>query len=64
MKYIAWLNGTSVKAGTIPECEAHARRIFNTPSWQETHVGKKTILRITTYGSQRLISETNLGEAF
>jgi hypothetical protein len=27
MKYIAWLNGTSVKAGTIPECEAHAREL-------------------------------------
>jgi hypothetical protein len=59
-KYIAWLNGTSVKAGTILECEAHARHIFNTPAWQETHVGKKTVLRITTYGRQRLVSETVL----
>jgi|HubBroStandDraft_6_1064221.scaffolds.fasta_scaffold318732_2 hypothetical protein len=60
MKYIAWLNGTSVKAGTLPECEAHARRVFDSQAWQETHVGKPTVLRITTYGSQRIVAETEL----
>ena len=60
MKYIAWLNGTSVKAGTIPECEEHAKRIFKTTAWQDTHIGKPTVLRITTYGRQKLVSETEL----
>jgi hypothetical protein len=59
-KYIAWLNGTSVKAGTLAECESHALYVFSTTAWQNTHVGKPTILRITTYGAQRLVSETNL----
>ena len=63
MKYIAWLNGCSVATGTIPECEAHARRIFDTTTWQDTHIGKPTTLRITTYGRQTLVSETRLDSA-
>lgn len=60
MKYIAWMNGCSVKAGTISECEEQAKRIFNTPAWRDRHVNKPTVLRITTYGRQKLVSETEL----
>jgi hypothetical protein len=57
-QYIAWMNGTSVKRGTLLECEAHARRIFNTPAWRDTHIGRETVLRITWGARQTLVSET------
>jgi hypothetical protein len=55
-KRIAWLNGTSVAVGTEVEVERKAREIFNTQRWQDTHKDRETILTITTYGSQRILS--------
>ena len=51
-KYIAWLNGTSVAVGSQSEVEQKARDIFASKLWQDTHQGKETTLKITTYGKQ------------
>lgn len=58
-KYIAWMNGCSVKHGTMEEVEQAAWDIYKSQAWRDRHQakGKASILRITTYGSQRLISE-------
>jgi hypothetical protein len=55
-KYIAWLNGVSVACGTQAEVRAKAIRIFESKLWQDRHIDKQTVLRITTYGSQRFVS--------
>lgn len=57
-KYIAWLNGCSVAIGpTVAHVESAALELFRSERWQLTHAGKPTTLRITTYGSQRLVFE-------
>jgi hypothetical protein len=59
-KFIAWLNGCSVAIGpTAEDVEATARQLAASDRWRETNP-KGTILRVTTYGSQRLVKEEAL----
>ena len=57
---IAWLNGTSVAIGSESEVRTKAIDIFHSKAWQDTHVNRPTVLRVTTYGQQRTISEETL----
>lgn len=59
MKYIAWLNRTSVAIGSKSEVRTKALNIFASAAWQRTHSGITT-LEITTYGTQRLVSTEEL----
>jgi hypothetical protein len=58
-QYIAWMNGTSVKRGTVEECESAARTIFQSKSWRDTvtSCGRITTLRITKGARQTLVTE-------
>lgn len=60
-KYIAWLNKTSVASGSLEDVRKEALEIFNSKAWQARH--KETVLRITTYGTQRLISSEVLSKS-
>jgi len=66
-KYIAWMatgdergGYISVAVGTLKEVESKAKEIFHSKLWQDLHGSEITLVRITTYGSQKFATAFEL----